>query len=54
MLDVLSRLGSLRLPSVARLEFIPKKIGAGMTIFYENRSLWAVANYIPRFRETDS
>jgi hypothetical protein len=30
-LDVLARLGSLRLPSVARPEFIPMKIGAGMT-----------------------
>jgi len=30
-MDVLARLGSLRLPSVARLEFIPMKIGAGMT-----------------------
>ena len=26
-------LGSLRLPSVARLEFIPMKIGTGMTTF---------------------
>jgi hypothetical protein len=32
-------LRSLRLPSVARLEFIPMKIGARMTTFYENRSL---------------
>jgi hypothetical protein len=23
-----------------RLEFIPMKIGAGMTTFYENQSLW--------------
>jgi hypothetical protein len=30
-LDVLARLGSLRLPSVARPEFIPMKIGTGMT-----------------------
>jgi hypothetical protein len=35
-LDVLARFGSLRLPSVARLEFIPMKIGAGMTPFWEN------------------
>ncbi len=28
-------LRSLRLPSVARLEFIPTKIGAGMTILIE-------------------
>jgi hypothetical protein len=27
-------LHSLRLPSVARLEFIPMKIGAGMTLLY--------------------
>ncbi len=33
--DVLARLGSLRLPSVARLEFTPMKIGAGMTILTE-------------------
>jgi hypothetical protein len=31
VLDVLARIGSLRLPSVARLEFIPMKIAAGMT-----------------------
>jgi hypothetical protein len=31
VLDVLARMRSLRLPSVARLEFIPMKIGAGMT-----------------------
>ena len=31
VLDVLARFGSLRLPSVAPLEFIPMKIGAGMT-----------------------
>jgi hypothetical protein len=24
-----------------RLEFIPKKIGAGMTTSYENHNLWA-------------
>jgi len=39
-LDVLARLGLLRLPSVARLEFIPMKIGAGMTTFLEVISLW--------------
>jgi len=39
-LDVLARFGELRLPSVARLEFIPMKIGAGMTTFFENLSLW--------------
>ena len=33
-------LRSLRLPSVARLEFIPMKIGAGMTTFLETVSLW--------------
>jgi hypothetical protein len=33
-LDVLVRIRSLRLPSVARLEFIPMKIGAGMTPLY--------------------
>jgi hypothetical protein len=33
VLDVLARIRSLRLPSVARLEFIPMKIGAGMTTF---------------------
>jgi hypothetical protein len=43
-LDVLARLGSLRLPSVARLEFIPMKIGAGMTPFYENGSSWTRTN----------
>jgi hypothetical protein len=32
VLDVLARMRSLRLPSVALLEFIPMKIGAGMTI----------------------
>jgi len=32
VLDVLARFSSLRLPSVALLEFIPMKIGAGMTI----------------------
>jgi hypothetical protein len=32
LLDVLARFGSLRLPPVARLEFTPMKIGAGMTI----------------------
>ncbi len=31
VMDVLARFGSLRLPSVAPLEFIPMKIGAGMT-----------------------
>ncbi len=30
-LDALARNGSLRLPSVALLEFIPIEIGAGMT-----------------------
>ena len=35
VLDVLARLSSLRLPSVARLEFTPMKIGAGMTTFLE-------------------
>jgi hypothetical protein len=30
---------SLRLPSVARLEFIPMKIGTGMTTFLETNSL---------------
>jgi hypothetical protein len=39
-LDVLARSGSLRLPSVARLEFTPMKIGAGMTLFYEDLGLW--------------
>jgi len=34
-LDVLARFGELHLPSVVRLEFIPMKIGAGMTSFYE-------------------
>ncbi len=29
-------LRSLRLPSVARLEFIPMKIGAGMTTFMKS------------------
>jgi hypothetical protein len=32
-------LRSLRLPSVARLEFIPMKIGTGMTAFYKNLTL---------------
>jgi len=40
VLDVLARFGSFRLPSVARLEFIPMEIGAGMTLLYENRGLW--------------
>jgi hypothetical protein len=31
-------LRSLRLPSVARLGFIPMKNGAGMKILYESRS----------------
>jgi len=35
---------SLRLPSVARLEFIPMKIGAGMTAFMKNCSLWTDTN----------
>ena len=43
-LDVLARLGSFRLPPVARLEFTPMKIGAGMTPFYENRNLWTDTN----------
>jgi hypothetical protein len=30
---------SLRLPSVARLEFIPMKIGTGMTILFETINL---------------
>ena len=34
-LDVLARVGSLRLPPVARLEFIPMKIGAGMACLIE-------------------
>ena len=38
LLDVLARFGSLRLPSVARLEFIPMKIGAGMTTFRLSRT----------------
>ncbi len=33
VLDVLARIRSLRLPSVARLEFTPMEIGAGMTTF---------------------
>jgi hypothetical protein len=33
-------LRSLRLPSVARLELIPMKIGAGMIPLYQNLSLW--------------
>ncbi len=33
-------LRSLRLPSVARLEFIPMEIGAGMATFSEIVSLW--------------
>jgi hypothetical protein len=31
----------LRLPSVARLEFIPMKIGTGMTTSYKNHNWWA-------------
>jgi len=38
LLDVLARFGSLRLPSVARLEFTPMKIGAGMTTFRLSRT----------------
>ena len=44
-LDVLARLGLLRLPSVARLEFIPMKIGAGMTTFLDTVGLWTDTNY---------
>jgi hypothetical protein len=43
-LDVLARFGSLRLPPVARLEFIPMEIGAGMMTFFETVSLWADSN----------
>jgi hypothetical protein len=28
-----------------RLEFIPMKIGTGMTTFYKNRSLWMDTSY---------
>ena len=31
-----------------RLEFIPMKIGAGMTPFRRNRSLWTDSNYYLR------
>jgi hypothetical protein len=44
VLDVLARFGSLRLPSVARLEFIPMKIGVGMTTFSETDDLWTDSN----------
>ena len=44
VLDVLARFGSFRLPSVARLEFIPTEIGARMTLFYESRDLWTDIN----------
>jgi hypothetical protein len=37
-------LRSFRLPSVARLEFIPMKIGAGMTRFMKKRTLWTDTN----------
>jgi len=42
---VLARFGELRLPSVARLEFIPMKIGAGMTTFLDTVGLWTDTNY---------
>jgi len=45
VLDVLARFGELRLPSVARLEFIPMKIGAGMTTFLDTVGLWTDTNY---------
>ncbi len=40
-LDVLARLGLLRLPSVARLEFIPYLIRGRNDTFYENLTLWS-------------
>jgi hypothetical protein len=44
--DVLARFGSLPLPPVARLEFIPMEIGTRMAIFMETDSLRTDSNRI--------